>query len=92
MAFPPVIGTSASTRDFNHYQKINKETMPIDVKNEAQKMMLSLISRVQSEEELQELKLLISNYFADKAQREIDDLWKQGVLSQTKLDAICHQH
>ena len=66
--------------------------MPIDVKNEAQKMMLSLISRVQSEEELQELKLLISNYFADKAQREIDDLWKQGILNQTKLDAICHQH
>jgi hypothetical protein len=66
--------------------------MAIDVKNEAQKMMLSLISRVQSEEELQELRLLISNYFAEKAQREIDVLWEQGVIDQSKLDAICSQH
>ena len=66
--------------------------MAIDIKNEAQKMMLSLISRVQSEEELNELKQLISDYFADKAQREIDALWDQGVLSESKIEAICQQH
>ena len=66
--------------------------MAIDVKNEAQKMMLNLISRVQSEAELLELKQLISDYFADKAQKDIDALWDEGVLSQEKLNTICQQH
>lgn len=66
--------------------------MAVDLNNEAQKMMLNLISRVQDETELQEIKKLISDYFANKAQKEIDALWESGALNQSKLDSICQQH
>ncbi len=60
--------------------------------NEAQLQMLNMMSRIKTDEELNELRNVISDYYAQKAQKEIDSLWDAGILSQEKLDEICKEH
>ncbi len=56
--------------------------------NEAQLQMLNMMSRIKTDEELNELRNVISDYYAQKAQKEIDSLWDAGILNQEKLDEI----
>ncbi len=60
--------------------------------NEAQLHILRLMSHIKTDEELNELRNVISDYFAQKAQKEIDRLWDVGVLNQEKLDAMLKEH
>jgi len=50
------------------------------------------MSFVKSEDTLQELKQLISDYFAQKAQAEIDRLWEIGELNEEKVENFRHLH
>ena len=54
--------------------------------------MMQAISSVQTQEELDELQLTISKFFADKAQSEIEAMWNNGQLNQAKLDEIRKMH
>ncbi len=60
--------------------------------NKAQLHLLQLMSHIKTDEELEELRQVISDYFADKAQKEIDRLWDVGVLNQEKLDGMLKEH
>ncbi len=60
--------------------------------NEAQLQMLNMMSRIKTDEELNELRNVISYYYAQKAQKEIDSLWDVGILNQEKLDEIRKEH
>lgn len=60
--------------------------------NTAQLEMLKMMSRVTDAETLDELKLTISNFFAHKAQEEIDLLWKKGKLTDEKVESFRNLH
>ena len=50
--------------------------------NAAQLQILDLMAYVESEDTLNEIKDMLSNYFAQKAEREIDKLWDNGPSQQ----------
>ena len=66
--------------------------MRLSYSNAAQIEMMNAISCIDTEEELYELKLLLSEFFAAKAQKEIDKLWDNGTLNQDKLDENRKEH
>ena len=62
--------------------------MRISYSDAAQMELLYAIKNIRTESELNELKLALSHFFADKAQKELDELWDSGVLDQKKLDEL----
>lgn len=45
-------------------------------------------SSIQSEEDYNELKRVLSLFFAQLAQRKSDKLWDEGILNRAKLDGL----
>ena len=43
-------------------------------------------------EAVKDLKQSISNYFAQKAESEIDKLWEEGILSESKVESFRTLH
>ena len=68
------------------------EIMEATMLNAAQLQILDMMSFVKSDDTLQELKQLISDYFAQKAQAEIDRLWETGELNEEKVESFRHLH
>lgn len=66
--------------------------MRISFSDAAQMELLYAIKNIRTESELNELKIALSRFFADKAQKELDELWDSGVLDQKKLDDLRKQH
>ena len=60
--------------------------------NEAQLGILRLLSRMRTVEQVNELRQVISNYYAQKATEEMDYLWDTGKWSQEKNEAILSEH
>ena len=56
--------------------------------NEAQLQILDMMSFIKSEETLNDLKKVISDFFAQQAQDEIDRLWENGELNETKVEDL----
>ncbi len=66
--------------------------MEATVFNNAQMHILKLMSTFRSEEQVTELKHVLSKYYARKAQEEMDRLWDEGIFDQKKLDELRTQH
>ncbi len=66
--------------------------MRIAYSDAAQMELMHAIRCIQTQEELDELKLALSHFFAKKAEKELDHLWDTGVLNQHKLDELRGQH
>lgn len=60
--------------------------------NKAQLSILRLLSRMDTEEKVEELRQVISNYYAKKATEEMDRLWDSGEWSETKNEAVLEEH
>lgn len=60
--------------------------------NEAQLQILDMMSFIKSEKTLNELKKVISDFFAQQAQDEIDRLWETGELNETKVESFRKLH
>ena len=60
--------------------------------NAAQLQILDLMAYVESEDTLNEIKDMLSNYFAQKAEREIDMLWDNGQVNNTIIEEWKHEH
>lgn len=56
--------------------------------NSAQLYLLRLFSRIKSDEELNDIKQLVSDYYAKKLDAHLEKLWDEGILDQKKLDEI----
>lgn len=54
--------------------------------NEAQLELLRMISAFNTPEAVTDLKQALSNYFAQKAEEEIDKLWEEGTLTEVKVE------
>lgn len=56
--------------------------------NPAQLYLLDVFSDIKTDDELLEIKKLISDYYAKKLDGMLDDMWKSGELDQKRLDEI----
>lgn len=58
----------------------------------AQLELMNAAANVNSQEELDALRLTLSLFFAERAQKAIDKMWEDGTLDQAKLDEIRGKH
>ena len=54
--------------------------------------MLELVSRVSSEAEMQDIRLMLGQYFAKRAEDAIDRLWDEGVLNDNVMEEWKSEH
>ncbi len=62
------------------------------VLNEAQLGILRLLGRMKTIEQVNELRQIISNYYAQKATEEMDRLWEAGEWSEEKNEQVLKEH
>lgn len=60
--------------------------------NNAQLEILDLMSYVESKETLDEIRDMLSRYFAEKAQKEIDKLWEEGTIDDAVIEGWKTEH
>ena len=60
--------------------------------NEAQLSILRLLGRLKTIEQVNELRQIISNYYAQKATEEMDKLWDSGEWDNEKNEAVLKEH
>lgn len=60
--------------------------------NEAQLEVLRMMALFNTPEAVKDLKQSISNYFAQKAEAEIDRLWEEGILTESKVESFRTLH
>lgn len=54
--------------------------------------MLEMISRVSSEVEMQDIRRMLGQYFAKRAEDAIDHLWDEGVLNEGVMEEWKNEH
>lgn len=60
--------------------------------NETQIHLLNMFKYTKSENQLKEVKELLSKFFAEKVDELSDTLWKEKILSQEEMDNILNNH
>ena len=60
--------------------------------NNAQLEILDLMSYVESEDTLNEIRDMLPRYFAEKAQKEIDKLWEAGTINDAVVEGWKNEH
>lgn len=60
--------------------------------NQAQQAVLNVISCLQSEQDLADLKRTLVKLMNDRLQREMDKLWESGEMSNEKLQKMQSEH
>lgn len=58
----------------------------------AQLELMNALQSINSEKEFLEFRDLLANYFAQKAQREIDELWNHGIIDETTVEEWGRTH
>ena len=66
--------------------------MAATILNDAQLEVLRMMSVFNTPEAVRDLKQAISNYFAQKAESEIDRLWEDGTLTEAKVESFRTLH
>ncbi len=54
--------------------------------NQAQLKLLDMLSYVKTPQALHDLENVISDYFAQKAQDEMEKMWQEGTLNDEKIE------
>lgn len=60
--------------------------------NNAQLEILDLMSYVESEDTLNEIREMLSRYFAEKVQKGIDELWEAGTINDAVVEGWKNEH
>ena len=60
--------------------------------NPAQQAVLNVISCLQSDQDLADLKRTLVKFMNERMQREMDKLWDSGAWSDEKLQAMKSEH
>jgi hypothetical protein len=58
----------------------------------AQLELINAAANVSSQEDLDALRLTLSLFFAERAQRGIDKMWDEGTFDQAKLNELRGMH
>ena len=54
--------------------------------------MLELVARVSSEAEMQDIRRLLGQYFAKRAEDALDSLWDEGILNEDVMEEWKKEH
>ena len=54
--------------------------------------LLRVVERIKSVNEIQEIRRLITDYYAHKVDEEMDHLWESGAWNQQKIDTLANAH
>lgn len=57
--------------------------------NQAQLQILDMLSFIKTPEALQDLNKVISDYFVQKADAELDRMWNEGTLNEERIESFC---
>lgn len=60
--------------------------------NSAQIELLGAMAQLNTEEDLIELRRALSKFFADRADREMERLWNEGVINEQVLEDWSKEH
>ena len=60
--------------------------------NNAQRAVLNVVSCLQSEQDLEDLKRTLMKFMNERMQREMDKLWDSGSWSEEKLETMKTEH
>ena len=60
--------------------------------NRAQLGILRLLGRMKTMDQVEELRQVISNYYAQKATDEMDRLWDSGKWGEAQNNAVLKEH
>lgn len=60
--------------------------------NNAQLEILNLLAYAKSDETLTDLKQAISDFFAQKVEKEVDRMWQNGELSEERVESFRTLH
>ena len=60
--------------------------------NQAQLQILDMMSFIATPEALTDLNRVISDYFVQKADAELDQMWADGTLSEERIESFRHLH
>lgn len=60
--------------------------------NDTQIHLLNMFKFTKSENQLKEIKEILSKYFAEKVDELSDKIWKEKKLSQEDMNDILHNH
>lgn len=60
--------------------------------NQAQLQILDMLSFIKTPEALQDLNKVISDYFVQKADAELDRMWNEGTLDEERNESFRHLH
>ena len=60
--------------------------------NQAQQVVLNVISCLQSEQDLADLKRTLIKFMNDRLQRKMDKLWESDEISNEKLQEMQSEH
>lgn len=54
--------------------------------------MLELTSKITSEKEMQDIRRILGQYFAERAEDAIDQLWDKGILNEDVVEEWKTEH
>ena len=60
--------------------------------NQAQLQILDMMSFIKTPEALTDLNRVISDYFVQKADAELNQMWADGTLSEERIESFRHLH
>lgn len=60
--------------------------------NAAQMKLLQMMSYIKTDEELAELQAVLSDYYAKKADKELDKLWEEGIITPQVIEQWGKEH
>jgi len=66
--------------------------MQTPVFNAAQLEIIDMLSFVKTDDTLAQLKQVISDFFVEQAQNEIDKMWASGEMNEEKLESFRTLH
>lgn len=67
---------------------MNMNSVQPTVFNPAQLYLLGVFSRIKSDKELNDIKQLVSDYYAKRLDEMTEKMWLSGELDQKRLDEI----
>ena len=60
--------------------------------NQAQLQILDMLSFIKTPEALHDLNKVISDYFVQMADAELDRMWNKGILNEERIESFRHLH
>ena len=60
--------------------------------NQAQLQILDMLSFIKTPEALRDLNKVISDYFVQMADAELDRMWNEGTLNEERIESFRHLH